>query len=55
MSFQWDTRDHRNLYDRADAIATKVTWIVIALAASVFAGYIVRAALNFDRWKWMVQ
>lgn len=46
---------HRSIYERADAIADTVSTLLIAAAALVFVGYIVRAALNFDHWKWMVQ
>jgi hypothetical protein len=46
---------HRSLYDRADYIADAVCRILTTAAAIVILGFIVRAALNFDSWKWMVQ
>lgn len=50
---------HRRAYDRADEVALgfekACCWIFLAIAGAVILSYVIRAAVNFDSWKWMVQ
>jgi hypothetical protein len=45
---------NRHLFESADDIANGLCSLLTLLAFLVVLGYLVRAALQFDAWKWMV-
>jgi hypothetical protein len=44
----------RTRTEQLDRWATRACWWLIGIATGVIVQALLRAALNYDRWKWMV-